>query len=112
MGKTAVALNLASNAARMANVSVAIFSLEMPTNQLITRMLACEAEVNSKHMQTGFLDNQQIERLIAGVRSMIGPFMWMIHRVLRLWRYGRNVGELPPIKVCPHWGSFLLIICS
>ena len=76
MGKTAVALNLASNAARMANVSVAIFSLEMPTNQLITRMLACEAEVNSKHMQTGFLDNQQIERLIAGVRAMND---WSIH---------------------------------
>ena len=70
MGKTAVALNFASNAARMTGKTVAIFSLEMPTSQLAARMLACEAEVNSREMRTGHLRDQDIERLVAGVRRM------------------------------------------
>jgi replicative DNA helicase len=70
MGKTAVALNIASNAARMSGCTVAIFSLEMPTAQLAARMLACEAEVNSRSMSTGHLVNQEIEQLVAGVRRM------------------------------------------
>ncbi|MGC6416195.1 MAG: replicative DNA helicase [Bradymonadia bacterium] len=70
MGKTAVALNMASNAARMKGCTVAVFSLEMPTAQLAARMLACEAEVNSRSMRTGHLVNQDIERLVAAVRRM------------------------------------------
>ncbi len=70
MGKTAVALNFAANAARMTGKSVAVFSLEMPTSQLAARMLACEAEVNSREMRTGHLRDQDIERLVAGVRRM------------------------------------------
>ncbi|MEE2757170.1 MAG: replicative DNA helicase [Myxococcota bacterium] len=70
MGKTAVALNMASNAARMSGCTVAVFSLEMPTAQLAARMLACEAEVNSRSMRTGHLVNQDIERLVAAVRRM------------------------------------------
>ena len=70
MGKTAVALNIAANAARMSGKTVLIFSLEMPTAQLAARMLACEAEVNSRSMRTGHLVNQDIERLVAAVKRM------------------------------------------
>ena len=56
MGKTAFALNLATNAALRSNVPVAIFSLEMSKDQLVTRILASEAMVDSNKIRTGKLD--------------------------------------------------------
>lgn len=54
VGKTALALNLATQAALLQlDKSVAIFSLEMPAEQLVTRMLAFNSLVPSHHIQTG-----------------------------------------------------------
>jgi len=55
MGKTALALNIASYAAMDAAVPVAIFSLEMSKEQLALRMLASEAKVDSQRLRKGFL---------------------------------------------------------
>ena len=52
MGKTAFALNIATNAALRANVPVAIFSLEMSKDQLVNRMLCSEAMVDSNKVRT------------------------------------------------------------
>src|SRR5699024_1035128 len=52
MGKTALALNLAVNAA-MKKRSVAVFSLEMPKEQLVQRILSSEARISSSKMRTG-----------------------------------------------------------
>ena len=71
MGKTALALNLACNAASSEKDSVAIFSLEMPTIQLATRMLACEARVESERMRTGQLIDGDIEKLLESTRRMV-----------------------------------------
>ena len=76
MGKTAFALNLASNAAIHSKVSVAIFSLEMPTRQLAARLLACEARVDSEKMRSGSLADGDIDSLLQAVRSMND---WSIH---------------------------------
>lgn len=53
MGKTAFVLNLATNAALMDNASVAIFSLEMSSEQLLTRMICAEARVNMQNIKSG-----------------------------------------------------------
>ncbi len=53
VGKTAFALNLASNAATRHNKNVAIFSLEMPAVQLASRMLAAKSTVDSNKLRTG-----------------------------------------------------------
>ncbi len=53
VGKTAFALNIASNAAVKSEKSVALFSLEMPAIQLANRMLAAESSVNLKKISTG-----------------------------------------------------------
>ena len=53
VGKTAFALNLALESAIRNRAAVAIFSLEMPAEQLITRMLACQSMLNSRKLQTG-----------------------------------------------------------
>ena len=57
MGKTAFALNIATNAALRANVPVAIFSLEMSKDQLVNRMLCSEAMVDSNKVRTGKIDD-------------------------------------------------------
>lgn len=54
VGKTALALNIAVNAAKR-DVPVAIFSLEMSSEQLVQRILCSEAEIDSHKMQTGTL---------------------------------------------------------
>jgi len=55
MGKTALVLNMAQNAAVRAKVPVAIFSLEMSKEQLVQRMLCSEAMVDQQRVRTGEL---------------------------------------------------------
>lgn len=54
MGKTSLALDIARNAAVMHNHPIAIFSLEMSAQQLVNRMLAAEAGVDSWVLKTGY----------------------------------------------------------
>ena len=63
MGKTAFALNIATNAAIRAKVPVAVFSLEMSKEQLVNRVLASEAMVDSNKVRTGKLDEQDWGKL-------------------------------------------------
>ncbi len=63
MGKTALALNIARNAAVEAEIPVGIFSLEMSKDQLGMRMLCSEARVSSHRMRSGFLSERDWPRL-------------------------------------------------
>lgn len=56
-GKTSLALDIARKAATKNNISVGIFSLEMSSQQLIDRMLASEAQVDSWKLRTGGLSS-------------------------------------------------------
>ncbi len=58
MGKTALALNMMTNAA-YAGKTVAIFSLEMSNTQLANRILSMDSRVNMQQFKRGNLDNQQ-----------------------------------------------------
>ncbi len=53
MGKTALALSVARNAAIDHNIPIAIFSLEMSTIQLATRLISAEARINAHSVRTG-----------------------------------------------------------
>ncbi len=55
MGKTAFALNIAQFAALEGQIPVAVFSLEMSKEQLVFRLLASEAKVDSQRLRKGFL---------------------------------------------------------
>ena len=55
MGKTSFALNIATNVAEKTKKAVCVFSLEMPAEQLVTRMLASEAMVDSYSLRSGKL---------------------------------------------------------
>jgi replicative DNA helicase len=63
MGKTALALNIARNAAVDGNVPVAVFSLEMSKEQLCERMLCAEARVDSSRLRGGFLNPEDWNRI-------------------------------------------------
>lgn len=63
MGKTALALNIARNAAVDAGVPTAIFSLEMSKEQLSLRMLCAEARIDSSRLRGGFFTKEDWDRL-------------------------------------------------
>ncbi len=72
MGKTAFALNIACNVARHGDKDVCIFSLEMPREQLVSRLLSTEAQVDSNKLRNGRLDGDDWLRLAAGASYLQG----------------------------------------
>ena len=69
MGKTAFALNIATNASVRAKVPVAVFSLEMSKDQLVNRILCSEEMVDSNKVRTGKLEENDWTKLA----ESIGP---------------------------------------
>src|SRR5512140_198073 len=65
VGKTAFALNIGTYAATKAQKRVAIFSLEMPSEQLATRILAAEAKLDFWRMTQGKLQQSDWERILS-----------------------------------------------
>jgi replicative DNA helicase len=67
MGKTAFCLNIAQNASIRHKLPVAIFSLEMSRHQLALRMICSDARVNSKRLRSGYLAQDEMNRIVASV---------------------------------------------
>ncbi|MCL5884911.1 MAG: replicative DNA helicase [Deltaproteobacteria bacterium] len=67
MGKTAICLNIAVNAALKHKTPVAIFTLEDSRQQVTQRLICSEARVNSHRLRTGFIAQDEINRLVAAV---------------------------------------------
>ncbi len=63
MGKTAFALNIATNAAVSANTPVVVFSLEMSKEQCANRILCAQAMVDSGKVQKGEIDDEEWTKL-------------------------------------------------
>ncbi len=70
MGKTAFALNVASNIAKSSGKAVCIFSLEMSAEQLVNRMMSSEAMVDSQKLRTGELTPDEWSRLAFAATSL------------------------------------------
>ena len=69
MGKTAFALNIATNAATKSNVPVLLFSLEMSKEQLVNRVLCSEAMVDSNKLKTGKIEENDWVKIV----EALGP---------------------------------------
>lgn len=67
MGKTAFALNIAENAAVGLKLPVAIFSLEMPGEQLAMRLMSSLGRINAHRLRTGKLEDEDWPRLTSAV---------------------------------------------
>ncbi|MDD6401025.1 MAG: replicative DNA helicase [Lachnospiraceae bacterium] len=70
MGKTAFVLNIAHDLAVMHNVPCAIFSLEMSKEQLVSRMIAIDAMVDSKAMKLGDLSDDDWDKVIESTEAI------------------------------------------
>ncbi len=70
MGKSAFAINIAVNMCKRSNKDVAIFSLEMGKEQLVTRMLSSEALVNNNSLRTGNIDEKDWDKLVAATDTL------------------------------------------
>ena len=70
MGKTSFAMNLAENAALNTDNSVAVFSMEMPGEQLAIRMMSSLGRINSHNLRTGKLEDHDWPRLISSVNML------------------------------------------
>lgn len=70
MGKTSIALNIAMNVAKKSGKTVAVFSLEMSREQLVSRLLAGEGLVPSQNLLTGQLNSDEWKRIAAAAQAL------------------------------------------
>lgn len=72
MGKTAFALNLALNASFYNPGAIAIFSLEMPAEQLMRRILSAKSFVESSKLRSGFINDDEFNKLNEAANELMG----------------------------------------
>ncbi len=70
MGKTTFAMNLVENALMASNKPVLVFSLEMPADQLVTRMLSSLGRIDQTRVRTGTLEEEDWPKLTTAVNMM------------------------------------------
>ena len=70
VGKTAFALNSATAAAKSTKKNIAIFSLEMPAEQLVLRMISSLGQIDNKKLQTGRLENEDYRRINEAISQL------------------------------------------
>ena len=102
MGKTALALNIAHHVATKGEQAVAIFSLEMSKESLLTRMLCGAARVDSQRFRAGYLSADERRKLQAGLNELVkapifiddtaGVHLMDIHAKLRRMQAERKLG--------------------
>src|SRR5882672_364674 len=71
MGKTALALNIAQHVAAKLDKAVAVFSLEMSKESLLTRMLCASARVDSQKFRSGYLNSEERQRLQVAASQLV-----------------------------------------
>lgn len=77
MGKSALALNLAVQAARRNPGAVAVFSLEMPADSIMKRMLSSESRVQSGKLRDGRLSNDEMNRLFEAGNGLAESLIYL-----------------------------------
>lgn len=77
MGKTSFALNIATNFAKASGKAVAIFSLEMSAEQLVTRIISSEALVDSYNLRTGQLKNEDWDNIADVISQLSGTEIYI-----------------------------------
>ena len=103
MGKTAFALNIAWHVATRLFLPVAVFSLEMSQESLLTRMLCAAARVDSQRFRTGYLNEKERQQLRAAANQMVeapiylddtagANLMDMHAKLRRLQQSGQKIG--------------------
>jgi replicative DNA helicase len=77
MGKTALAMNIAEHVAIDVGKAVAVFSLEMSSQQLVQRLLCSRAKVNLQRVRNGFLSERDFPNLTAAASKLAASRMFI-----------------------------------
>jgi len=70
MGKTSMALTMAAAAAKEEQKPIAVFSLEMTNEELVTRLLCAEARINSQNLRRGNIKDPEWEKISSGMSAL------------------------------------------
>jgi replicative DNA helicase len=102
MGKTALALNIAQHVATRLNETVAVFSLEMSKESLLTRLLCASARVDSQRFRAGYLNQDERRKLQTAAAQLVeaplfiddtaGASLMEMHAGLRRLQQQRKLG--------------------
>ena len=102
MGKTALALNIAQHVCMRLNKTVAVFSLEMSRESLLTRMLCAAARVDSQRFRAGFLSQEERRKLNQALHELVEAPLYIddtsglnlmdMHAKLRRLQQEREIG--------------------
>ena len=105
MGKTALVMNTAQNAAIEFKIPVLVFSLEMSKESLIERLLCCESRVDSSRLRAGFLDSRDWINITKGASRISEAPIWIddsgaptlleIRAKCRRWRSDASIFKAP-----------------
>lgn len=77
MGKTSFAINICQYAAMKADIPVAVFSLEMSRDQIVSRMFSSRAKVDSSRLRSGRIRDKEWSKLRAAVTEIEGTPIWI-----------------------------------
>ena len=77
MGKTALAMNIAEHVAMNVGKAVAVFSLEMSSQQLVQRLLCSRAQVDLQRVRDGFLSERDFPKLTSAAAKLAAAKMFI-----------------------------------
>lgn len=77
MGKTALAMNIAEHVSLDIGKAVAVFSLEMSSQQLVQRLLCSRAKVNLQRVRNGFLSERDFPSLTTAAAKLAGAKLFI-----------------------------------
>ncbi|MYC94176.1 MAG: replicative DNA helicase [Caldilineaceae bacterium SB0661_bin_32] len=77
MGKSSLGLSIAQNAARSYNARVAIFSLEMSSEQVVQRLLSIETAIDSHRLRMGQIDEEEWPVLVEAANILAGTSIFI-----------------------------------
>lgn len=77
MGKTAFALNIALNASFYNSGAIAIFSLEMPAEALMKRILSSKSAVESSKLRSGYINDNEFNKLNESANELMATNLFV-----------------------------------
>ena len=77
VGKTALAMNIATNLACHANIPVGVFSLEMTADQLVHRVMCMHSGVSSTDLMTGAITDEQLAQVRKSLPIVTSAPLWI-----------------------------------
>jgi replicative DNA helicase len=78
MGKTALALSMASNIAIKKKIPTGFFTLEMSDQALMLRLISSEAEINANVIRTGFLNKNDFHKLLEAAGNIYEAPLYIV----------------------------------